>query len=252
MEDMKKRWIEAKERAKWGLDVTLLLNRISEEGVDWNEDKLIKQYIRKDSEILDINSGKTGQLLRGRNQTDPFDPDDEEDQLWRHVYFGEPAKVPKVETDDQAENIEEFWPEPDLFDAILNKGIKADPKKVYRVLKAGGIYLLGQPGDKHNVDLIEKITGEVATAGDYSSLDNVVMAHERAGFQVLYKAEGFPKTTFYDVETLVYYAHVMKGAFPAFDVESCYDKLEALHGDILEIGDISATQHRIIMVLKKN
>ena len=45
MEDLKKRWIEAKARADWGLDVTLLMGRISEESVGWNESKIIEKHI---------------------------------------------------------------------------------------------------------------------------------------------------------------------------------------------------------------
>ena len=251
MEDLKKRWIEAKARADWGLDVTMLLGRISEESVGWNENKIIKKYIPNDSEVLDINSGRSGQLLNKKHHTDAFDPDSEENQIWRHIYFGEPGRIHEAELTDEAEDLEAFLPERDMFDAVLNKGITADPKRVYRILKPGGIYLLEQPGDQHNVDLIKKIIVGAVTAGGYPSLERAVMAHERAGFQVIYQEESFPKLTFSDVETLVYYAHVMKGAFPAFDVESSLDGLEALHGEILETGSFTATQHRMILVLKK-
>jgi hypothetical protein len=252
MEYRMKNWLEAEERAKWGADMAYLLNRVEEDPTEWDETRLLQQYVPKDSLIFDMNSGKTGNLLeKDPKLVDTFGERTETDYIWHDVYFGAPLDEIPVETPEEfAPEEDEEMPGRDSVDVVLNKGIAVSPKKVFEVLKPYGVYMVELAGSKNHAVLAEKLTGKPRPDG-INSLAEAVSAHEASRFTPLYQKECFTKVKFFDMEALIFYLKTMVEDFPPFSVKESEEVLANLYSEILQYGSITSTRHRMMMVFKK-
>jgi hypothetical protein len=68
----------------------------------------------------------------------------------------------------------------------------------------------------------------------------------------LEEREDFPKAYYYDVGALVYMAKIIEWEFPGFSVERCFKKLLELQETVEAQGYFTSTEHRYLLVLRKN
>lgn len=82
--------------------------------------------------------------------------------------------------------------------------------------------------------------------------DDVDVPFEDNGFEILMEEEVFTKLKFFDIGALVYFAKIIEWEFPGFSVEGCFDMLCKLHFEIEEKGFVEGTEHRFLIVARKN
>ena len=63
--------------------------------------------------------------------------------------------------------------------------------------------------------------------------------------------ESFRPIRFYDVGALVWFARIIEWEFPGFNVDSCLDRLFAVHERLTQESAISGTAHCIFLEVRK-
>lgn len=215
----------------------------------WDYEKIIKQYLNDDMNILDYDTGGGEFLLSLKHSfqktaaTEGYPPNVElckETLLPLGIDFkacDNPANIP---FDNES------------FDMIINRHGKFHAEELYRLLKKGGIFVTQQVGEDNNRDLVEMILPNTAKSFPHLNLKEQKKVFEDAGFQIIEEEEAYRPIKFYDVGAFVWFAHIIEWEFPGFSVDRCFEQLLKMQEIIEDKGSIEGTIHRYLIVAQKS
>jgi hypothetical protein len=137
------------------------------------------------------------------------------------------------------------------FDIVLNRHESFSAEEVFRVLKAGGIFITQQVGGENNRSLSELLIDGFSPSFPQHNLVANLSLLQNAGFAVTQSGEYYPKLAFSDVGAVVYFSKIIEWEFPGFSVQKCFDALLGLQKIIEEQNYIESRAHRFFLVCKK-
>lgn len=232
-----------------GWDFSHIHGRYEEEtDLPWDYEKLIRQYLNDDMNILDYDTGGGEFLLSLKHPfhrtaaTEGYQPNVE---LCREILL--PLGIDFKPCDDPA-NIP-F--ENESFDMVINRHGDFDANELYRLLKKGGIFITEQVGGDNDRDLVEMVLPNTGKPFPLLNLKEQKKVFEDAGFHIIEEAEAYRPIKFYDVGAFVWFAHIIEWEFPGFSVDRCFEHLIKMQEKIEDEGSIEGTIHRYLIVARK-
>lgn len=232
-----------------GWDFSHIHGRYDEENdLPWDYEKIVRQYLREDSNILDYDTGG-GEFLLSLNH--PFDKTSATEgfkpnvQLCRErllplgIKFKECSIPSKIPYDNES------------FDMIINRHGDFDAKELYRLLKNDGIFITEQVGGDNDRDLVEIVLPETKKPFPHLNLMEQRKVFEDAGFHIIGAEEAYRPIRFYDVGAFVWFARIIEWEFPNFTVDKCFEQLLKMHEMIEDKGKVEGTIHRYLIVAMK-
>lgn len=246
---LKEYWLEEEKMSFQGWDFSYISNRISEDPLPWNYDKLVRQYLKPNHMLLDMGTGGGEYLLSLEH---PYQNTFATEAYPTNFELCKRILVPLGIGVKQVFNDQDLPFENEMFDIIINRHESFDINEVYRLLKPNGFFITQQVGGVNNKKLSKFLISNFKeiTSIDYNLLNNVDLIRNR-GFSILKAEECFPKLKFFDIGALVYLAKIIEWEFPNFTVDSCYEKLCELHLMIREKGFVESREHRFIIAAQK-
>ena len=253
LQQLKSKWKHAEAQAFSGWDFSYIAGQMISEPLPWDYKNIVTQYLKSDYELLDMGTGGGEFLLtldhpyHLTSVTEAYPPNIE---ICKNKLVPLGITVQAI-TDDHHLGFKD-----ESFDIIINRHEAFDPRELYRLLRPEGYFITQQVGGLNNSDLSRKV-GITRCTGDsehnYSEhhLTNNLDLLRKAGFKVLVSNECYPKVTFVSVEAFVYFAKIIEWEFPHFSVESCFEQLCELQGELERNGYILGTEHRFMIVAQK-
>lgn len=245
-EKLKDIWIKEEQYSFKGWDFSHIDNRMEEEDLPWNYKNMVLKYMNKDKVMLDMGTGGGEFLLSLKPTagkiyaTEAYQPNI---ALSKAVLSPHGIEVCAIEKD----SVLPF--EDNFFDIIINKHEAFDISEVKRILKPKGIFITQQVGGENNRELSKFLLGKYPNITDHNfNLSNIIIKMENSGFDITQRGEYFPKSRFYDIGALVYFAKIIEWEFPSFTVERCFNKLIKLQEMLLKQGFIDTTEHRFYFI----
>lgn len=232
-----------------GWDFSHIHGRYEEEtDFPWNYEKIIKQYLHDDMNILDYDTGGGEFLLSLKH---PFHRTAATEGYQPNVELCKERLLP-LGIDFKACNSPTNIPfENESFDIIINRHGAFNAKELYRLLKKGGIFITEQVGGDNDRDLVEMVLPNAERPFPYLNLKEQKKVFEDVGFHIIEAAEAYRPIRFYDVGAFVWFAHVIEWEFPEFSVDRCFEYLLEMQRMIEDKGQIEGTIHRYLIVAKK-
>ena len=74
---------------------------------------------------------------------------------------------------------------------------------------------------------------------------------ENVGFVIEKQKEISPKTRFFDIGAIIYYAKACPWQIPDFSLEDCLEQMKKLHEQILKKGFLEVTSERFFIKARK-
>lgn len=232
-----------------GWDFTHIHGRYEEENdLPWNYEKVVRQHIRSNFDMLDYDTGggefllSLGHPYSRTSATEGYKPNVDlcrEKLLPLGINFRACNKPSEIPYDDNT------------FDMIINRHGDFNAMELYRLLKNDGIFITQQVGGDNDRDLVEMVLPGTEKSFPYLNLKEQCKVFENAGFHIIKAEEVFRPIRFYDVGAFVWFAHIIEWEFPGFSVENCFSQLLEMQKMIDETGKIEGTIHRYLMVARK-
>lgn len=232
-----------------GWDFSHIRGRYKEEqNLPWNYDAVVRQYLTKDAQLLDQDTGGAEYLLSLGHPpartaaTEGWPPNAALCQQRlaplgvRFAFCSDPAAVP---FEDEA------------FDLILNRHGAYHPGELFRLLKPGGVFITQQVGADNDRGLVQRVLPGLKKPFPAHTLACQRAAFEQAGFEVLRAGEHRGVIRFYDVGAFVWFARVIEWEFAGFSVERCFEALLCMQRQLEQTGEISDATHRFLLVAQK-
>lgn len=249
LEKLKDFWKQEEEYSFKGWDFSHINNRMKEETLPWNYGDIVKTYISEEKVLLDMGTGG-GEFLLSLNPPK------------RKTYVTEsyPLNVELCKNTLTPYGIEvrEVWDDSNVpfddnyFDIVINRHESFCLSEVKRILKPGGIFITQQVGGVNNKEMSKFLLGEYPNIIDIGlNLDKALKDLKDVGLKVIQKAECFPKTYFYDIGALVFFAKIIQWEFPGFSVYGCFNKLVELQENLEKQGYIETLEHRYFFIAEK-
>ena len=244
-------WL-AEERAAHihGWDFSHIRGRYQEEqDLPWNYGQLVRQYLRPEFRILDIDTGGGEFLLSLRHPhhltsaTEAYPPNV---SLCRETLA--PLGIDFQEADGAGP-----LPFPDeSFDLVLNRHGEYIPQEIFRLLKPGGIFITQQVGAENDRELAELLLPEVPPLPFPEQYLRIAREKLTAcGLTILDGQEAFRPIRFWDVGALVWFARIIEWEFPGFSVKTCLDGLYRTQMLLERDGVIQGKIHRYFLIAEK-
>jgi len=136
------------------------------------------------------------------------------------------------------------------FDTVLNRHSAFQAKEVFRILKAGGVFLTQQVGGGDLIDLIGEFDG-APQYGDWT-LNSLIKQIQGAGFRIKGAEEWEGKVEFRDVGAIVYFLKAIPWVVKDFSVDNNLRHLEGLQRRIDGGEKLAFTQVRFIVLAEKS
>ncbi|MBD5151264.1 MAG: class I SAM-dependent methyltransferase [Oscillibacter sp.] len=233
-----------------GWDFSHIDSRYQEgQNLPWDYEQLVRQYLRPESRILDIDTGG-GEFLLSMGH--PYHLTSVTESYPPNVALCRETLVPLGIDFHEADGSDPL-PFPDeSFDLVLNRHGEYIPQEIFRILKPGGIFITQQVGAENDRELVELLLREVPSLPfpkQYLSIAQKEL--EDSGLKTLEAQEAFRPIRFWDVGALVWFARIIEWEFPGFSVERCKQALFQAQ-DILERdGVIEGQIHRYLLIVQK-
>ena len=225
-------WTQAQEQPIAGWDFSRLDGRMESGALPWDYRAIVLSRLRPDSRLLDMGTGG-GEFLLGlghprRERLSPLG----------------------IEVKDVREDNRLDFPG-ESFDLIINRHEDLSAPEIFRCLKPGGMFITQQVGGGNNHDLAKRLIPGCAPSFPDHTLSANVRLLEAAGFEVIRREEAFPRVRFYDIAALVYFAGIIEWEFPGFSIDTSFEQLISLQGEIETTGHIDGTEHRFLIAAAK-
>lgn len=250
-EELKAIWKSEENRAYIkGWDFSHIHGRYTEEDdLPWDYEKIVRQYLTDDTELLDYDTGggefllSLDHLYHRTAATEGYPPNValcKERLIPLGIKFRECDNAAHIPFDDAS------------FDLIINRHGDFNAPEIHRLLKPGGIFVTEQVGGDNDHELIEMVLP--GTKAPHPELNLKTQQHEfeKAGFQMIKTEEAFRPIRFFDIGAFVWFARIIEWEFPGFSVEQCFDKLLEMQAVLERDGFVEGTIHRYLIVAKKD
>lgn len=249
LEKLKEVWKDEEQHSFKGWDFSYIDNRMKEEKLPWEYGQVVKSYMGEDKVLLDMGTGGGEYLISldptpdKTYATESYLPNIEHSRENLAPYG---VEVRAVTGDDQLPFEDNF------FDVIINRHESYCLSEVRRILKPGGVFITQQVGGKNNKEISNFLLGEYPNIIDFEfNLNKALQEIEKMNLKVIKQGEYLPKTYFYDIGALVYYAKIIEWEFPNFSVDRCFDELVELQEKLEDQGFIETLEHRFYLVAIK-
>jgi SAM-dependent methyltransferase len=246
--ELKNYWMEEEKKSFKGWDFTYIHDRTEADLLHWDYSSVIKRYMKNNYKLLDMGTGG-GEFLLTLNHpyrltavTEGFSPNY---KLCREKLLPLGIDVKFIEDDSKLPF------EDEKFDIIINRHESYDIHEVYRILKAGGIFITQQVGGENDKELIKILAEENYNSFADHTLENNINKVKKKAFKIIFQAEDFTKSRFFDAGAIVYFAKIINFEFPEFSVEKCINELYDIHEICLKKGFFECTQHRFLIAVQK-
>lgn len=247
--ELKAFWVEEEKRTFKGWDFSSIDDRSVEEPLPWSYREIVLSHLTPQCHLLDMGTGggefllSLGHLHEKTAVTEAYLPNY---QLCVETLQPLGIEVKLVEEDSNLPFSNE------QFDLVINRHESYDLKEIYRILKPGGMFITQQVGRFNNYEfsktLLQDFEREPIGKNDFKTEVNEA---KNLGFNCIRSEEYFPYLRFYDVGALVYFAKIIEWEFPQFSVESCENALLKCHESIEKQGFVESTEHRYLIVARK-
>ena len=232
-----------------GWDFSHIRGRYDEENdLPWDYEKIVRQYLSNDSNILDYDTGG-GEFLLSLNH--PFDKTSATEGFKPNVQLCKEELLPLGINFKECSNPSKIPYDNNTFDMIINRHGDFDAIELYRLLKEGGIFVTEQVSGDNERDLVEMVLPEVERPFPHLNLKEQRRVFEDAGFHIIRAEEAYRPIKFYDVGAFVWFAHIIEWEFPNFSVDKCFEQLLRMQRIIEDKGEVEGTIHRYLIVAKK-
>lgn len=240
-------WIEEENRVKGINNFSYIDGRWDADELPWNYRDILSKYLKKTDMLLDLDTGN-GEFLLTLDH--PFELTGISEGYDPNYELCKVELEPLGITVKKLLKSNELPYEDGMFDVVHNRNGSFNPDEVWRVLKPNGYFITQQIGGLNDFNLSKVLIDDYIPAfPDYNL--NIGIELIRDKFDVVEKDEGFVDVRFYDVGTIIAFASIARVEFPNFSVDRCFDKLLKLQDQLEELGHISTTQHRFMMVGQK-
>lgn len=232
-----------------GWDFSHINDRYKEEDkLPWDYLSIIKQYLKDDMHILDLDTGG-GEFLLGLNH--PYELISATENYPPNIAYCKEKLLP-LGIDFKDADAKGGLPFDDnTFDIVLNRHGDFNPDEIKRVLKPGGYFITQQVGALNDHDLVMLLLGDLPLPFPRQYLAIIESDFIKAGFTIIKSDEAFNPIIFYDVGALVWFAHIIEWEFPNFSVDKHLKQLYNLQAIIEKEGYIKGTTHRFMLVAQK-
>lgn len=232
-----------------GWDFSHIYGRYEEEtDLPWDYEKIIKQYLNDDMNILDYDTGGGEFLLSLKH---PFHKTAATEGYQPNVDLCKERLLPLGIDFKGCDNPANIPFENESFDMIINRHGDFNAKELYRLLRKGGLFITEQVGGDNDRELVEMVLPDTEQPFPHLNLKEQKKVFEAAGFHVIEEAEAYRPIRFYDVGAFVWFAHIIEWEFPGFSVDRCFEPLMKMQEKIELEGKIEGTIHRYLIVAKK-
>lgn len=218
-----------------------------EEDLPWDYEKIVREYLTDDMNLLDFDTGGGEFLLslkhpyKNTAATEGYPPNVE---LCRKTLL--PIGIDFRACDDAAR-----VPFADAsFDIMLNRHGSFDAQESERLLRDGGLFITEQVGANNDRDLVAMVLPDLPRPVSDLELSIQQKVFEKY-FKILRAEEAYRPIRFFDIGAFVWFAHIIEWEFTGFSVEKCFDRLLELQEIIDEKGFIEGTIHRYLIVAQK-
>lgn len=246
--ELKELWKKEEKKTFEGWDFSYLKNRWDNEELPWDYKEILEKYIDSNYKLLDMGTGG-GEFLLSLNHpchntsvTEMWEP---------NVKLCKKTLEPLGIEVKQVFNDSELPFENDTFDMIINRHASFNIGEVQRILKPNGIFITQQVGGKNNEILSKALIKDFKPLFSENTLDNKLKELEENYFKVLDAEESFPHLRFKDIGAIIYFSKIIEWEFPNFSVDNCFEELCKLNKEIKVKGYIESTEHRFIIVCRK-
>ena len=246
---LKKQWLQSEVNQKKfiGWDFSYLKNKYFCEVPDWDYQKIVLKYLKKDMQLLDMGTGG-GELLATFGH--PYEKTAVTEGYEKNYHLLLEKLQPRGVNVQFVNEQDELNFSENTFDIVINSHESFDISEVKRVLKPGGIFVSQQVGDFNGVNLASRvIPGYKKVTFDFH-LALVTKALKNYDFDILYQDEAYLKQEFYDMDGLIYYLRTIPWEFPDFSVANNFAELLDLQQELLRRGSIFNLQHRFVFVCR--
>ncbi len=219
-----------------------------ENDLPWDYEKIVRQYLKKDMNIIDYDTGG-GEFLLSLNHpnsktsaTEGYPPNVKlcsEKLLPLGIDFKEchdPSNVPFVD---------------ESFDLVINRHGSFNAREVFRLLRPSGLFITEQVGGENDRDLVEMVLPNSDKPFPHLNLTEQRKYFEEAGFEIIRAEEAYRPIEFYDVGAFVWFAHIIEWEFTDFSVDKCFEQLLKMQEIMDKDGKLVGTIHRYLIVAKK-
>ena len=232
-----------------GWDFSYIHGRYDEEcDLPWDYEKIVRQYLTDDSNILDYDTGG-GEFLLSLNH--PFDKTSATEGFKPNVQLCREKLLPLGINFKECNTPSKIPYDNETFDMIINRHGDFDAKELYRLLKKDGIFVTEQVGGDNERDLVEMVLPGIEKPFPHLNLKKQRRVFEDAGFHIIRAEEAYRPIKFYDIGAFVWFAHIIEWEFPGFSVDKCFEQLLKMQKIIENKGRVEGTIHRYLIVAKK-
>lgn len=232
-----------------GWDFSHIEGRYAQEGdLPWEYGALVREYLRPEMKLLDIDTGGGEFLLslghphENTAATEAFAPNV---ALCRQV-------LGSLGVDFREARGEGPLPWPDnSFDIVLNRHGSYCAQEYFRVLRPGGLFITQQVGAMNDRELVDLICPGVSEHVEGNWLSDARAEFEAAGFAIVREGEAFQPIRFFDIGALVWFARIIEWEFVGFSVDTHFDRLLEAQRVLQENGSVDGRAHRFLLVARK-
>ena len=246
---MKRAWLREEACAQiHGWDFSHIEERYEQGELPWDYRAVVKEILKPEYRILDMDTGGGEFLLRLGH---PYDCTAATEGHPPNVALCKKTLLP-LGIDFRA--AEAGGPLPfanGSFDVVINRHGSFDTEELCRVLKPGGYFLTQQVGEDNDRELVELLLPGTEKSYPEWNLRNVAEQLKNSGFEILRGEEAVVPIRFYDVGALVWFARIIEWEFPGFSVETRLDRLFKAQEVLEKQGCVEGRAHRFLVVAPK-
>ena len=250
IQHLKQQWLHEQEIAHiHGWDFSHIEGRYAEtQALPWDYATVIREYLRPDMRILDLDTGG-GEFLLSLHH--PYTLTAATENYPPNIALCLNTLSP-LGIDFRPADAEKALPfDSASFDMVVNRHGSFHAAEIARVLKPGGYFVTQQVGADNDRELVKLLLGDLPLPYPEQYLDAISAKFRQAGFHILRGEECFRPICFFDVGALVWFARIIQWEFPGFSVETTMDQLLRAQQILDEGGALSASTHRILLAARK-
>lgn len=250
-EKLLKQWLQEEEAAHiHGWDFSHISGRYQEEqDLPWSYEEIVRNYLRPDVKMLDIDTGggefllSLGHPCKNLAATENYPP---------NVELCGKKLLPLGVDFKRADGNSSLPFEDGSFDVVINRHGDWNPDEIWRVMKTGGVFITEQVGAENDRELVGLLLSDELPfpfPGQY--LDIARTTFQDRGFSILKAEEAFRPIKFWDVGALVWFTRIIEWEFPGFSVRGYLDNLYRAQELLEQKGVIEGRIHRFLLVAQK-